>query len=136
MASYVVDTVESKEPGTIAGADSAVHASAVKVFPGAAEAVPEKLPAGFTGIGTGVAAVRGRRRIPPVAGHALEKLGHAIEYLTDEYVHEGCAEGFTGPQLAAIQLLMALNREVYYECPVIPPLWVRIREFLRRAIGD
>jgi len=28
-----------------------------------------------------------RRRITPRAGHALEILGHAIEYLTDEFVH-------------------------------------------------
>ena len=27
-----------------------------------------------------------RRRISPQAGHALEILGHAIEYLTDEFV--------------------------------------------------
>jgi hypothetical protein len=28
------------------------------------------------------------RRISPEAGRALEILGHAIEYLIDEYVHE------------------------------------------------
>ena len=35
--------------------------------------------------------VRGnhKRRISPEAGHALELLGHAIEYLTDELVYEG-----------------------------------------------
>ncbi len=32
--------------------------------------------------------VRRRRRISPQAGHALEILGHAIEYLADEYVHQ------------------------------------------------
>jgi len=35
------------------------------------------------------ARVRPSRRITPEAGHALEILGHAIEYLTDELVHCG-----------------------------------------------
>ena len=39
-----------------------------------------------------------RRRINPEAGHALEILAHAIEYVTDEYVHE--AGSFFGPRSA------------------------------------
>lgn len=70
-----------------------------------------------------------RRRIPPVSGHALEKLGHAIEYLTDEYIHDGCLGGPNNPRVEAIQLLMAANRGVYFECPVIPSLSERIRSF-------
>lgn len=57
------------------------------------------------------------RRIGREAGHALEILGHAIEYLTDEYVHEGGTFTAHNPQLEAIQLLMELNREVHSECP-------------------
>jgi hypothetical protein len=72
-----------------------------------------------------------RRRIPPVSGHALEKLGHAIEYLTDEYIHEGCLGSQRVPRVEAIQLLMAANRGVYFECPVIPSLSQRIKSLFR-----
>lgn len=81
------------------------------------------------------AAPRGnrRRRISPQAGHALEILGHAIEYLTDEFTHSG-APFFSGnSQLEAVQLLMARNREVYFECPEIPSLGERLRAFLNRC---
>ncbi len=37
---------------------------------------------------TGVGSRSVRRRTTPEAGFALEILGHAIEYLADEYVHE------------------------------------------------
>jgi hypothetical protein len=70
-----------------------------------------------------------RRRTTPEAGFALEILGHAIEYLADEYVHE---VGFVPPVLSgdprveAIQLLMAANRQVYYACPVVPSIYQRV----------
>ena len=68
-----------------------------------------------------------RRHITPEAGRALEILGHAIEYLTDEYIHE--AKGFSAhdPQVRAAQTLMALNREIYYACPVEPTFTERLR---------
>ncbi|HZL53857.1 MAG TPA: hypothetical protein VFC37_23225 [Terracidiphilus sp.] len=62
-----------------------------------------------------------RRRIDPQAGRALEILGHAIEYLADEFVHEGGSFSADNGQLQAVQLLMALNRQVYFECPEVPP---------------
>jgi len=71
-----------------------------------------------------------RRRISPEAGHALEILGHAIEYLTDEYVHQGDSLSAGDAQLKAVQLLMALNRQIYYECPVVPSIAERCRLFL------
>ena len=61
-----------------------------------------------------------RRRITPEAGHALEILGHAIEYLTDEFVYEDQALSTRSAQLQAVQMLMALNRQVYFECPEAP----------------
>lgn len=67
------------------------------------------------------------RRISPEAGHALEKLGHAIEYLTDEFVFAGGSFEAGSPQLEAIQLLMAVNREIYLACPEIPSLGERFR---------
>jgi len=33
-------------------------------------------------------------------------------------------------QLDAVQLLMALNRQVYFECPEVPSLAERCRSFL------
>jgi hypothetical protein len=74
-----------------------------------------------------------KRRISAEAGHALEVLGHAIEYLTDEYVHGTKKLTATDPQVAAIHLLMSLNRQVYYECPVIPTFSERLCAFLRGA---
>jgi len=72
-----------------------------------------------------------RRRISPQAGRALEVLGHAIEYLTDEFVHEGATPSANHPQLMAIQMLMALNRQIYFECPEIPGFFERCRAIFR-----
>ena len=70
-----------------------------------------------------------RRRTTPEAGFALEVLGHAIEYLADEYAHEsGSISSIHSrdPRVEAMQLLMAANRQVYYACPVMPSLYQRI----------
>jgi hypothetical protein len=67
-----------------------------------------------------------RRRIDRNAGRALELLGHAIEYLTDEFVYEGCSQASLDSQLEAIQLLMALNRQIYLECPEVKSIGSRI----------
>lgn len=72
------------------------------------------------------------RRITPQAGHALEILGHAIDYLADEYVHEGGSFSAGDPQVEAIQILMSLNRQVYFACPEVPTLGQRIRAWLHR----
>jgi hypothetical protein len=72
-----------------------------------------------------------RRSITPRAGHALEILSHAIEYLTDEFLCENTAFSANSSQLEAVQLLMALNRAVYYECPELPSLGERWRSILR-----
>ena len=73
----------------------------------------------------------GRRRISPEAGRALEILGHAIEYLSDEYAHHGRGFSENDGQLEAVQRLMAINRQIYLECPEVPSLSSRIRSFLR-----
>lgn len=69
-----------------------------------------------------------RRRITPKAGHAL--LGHAIEYLTDEHLHQGGTFAAHDGQWQAIQLLMGLNRQVYFECPEVLTLTDRFLGFL------
>lgn len=79
---------------------------------------------------TGAVKTNRRRRISPSAGHALEILGHAIEYLTDEFVHEGAGFSAQNSQLEAVQLLMAMNRQVYFECPELPTLGERLRSAL------
>jgi hypothetical protein len=71
-----------------------------------------------------------RRRISPEAGHALEILGHAIEYLADEYVNEGGSFSAHDPRLEAVQLLMARNREIYFACPEVPSISDRLRSWL------
>ena len=71
------------------------------------------------------------RRIGPRAGRALEILGHAIEYLTDEYIHRGGQLSAHNAEVEAIQLLMAANREIYFACPEVPSLAERWRAFLR-----
>src|ERR1700730_13029736 len=89
----------------------------------------------FHAAATGVGGRTARRHITPQAGFALQALGHAIEYLADEYVH---AAGnipsihSTDPRVEAIQMLMAANREVYYGCPIVPSLSQRLR---RRFFG-
>lgn len=71
-----------------------------------------------------------RRRISPEAGHALEILGHAIEYLTDEFVCAGGSVCARNAQVEAVQLLMRLNREIYLGCPEVPTLGDRFRALL------
>jgi hypothetical protein len=68
-----------------------------------------------------------RRRISPQAGHALEILGHAIEYLSDEFVHAGGSFSAHDGQVEAVQLLMQINRQIYLDCPEIPTLSERCR---------
>ena len=70
-----------------------------------------------------------RRRIDPQAGRALEILGHAIDYLADEYIYRGGTFRAGDPELEAMQLLMAANRAIYFQCPVVPSLGERVLRF-------
>ena len=77
-----------------------------------------------------------RRHIDPQSGRALEILSHAIEYLTDEYVHEFGKEGrgsFSSgdARVQAVQLLMAASRKIYFQCPRIEGLATRCLNILR-----
>jgi hypothetical protein len=76
-----------------------------------------------------------RRRISPEAGHALEILGHAIEYLGDEFApavgsHAGRLLNALNAQMEAVQLLMEINRQIYFQCPEVPSIGTRWRELL------
>ena len=71
-----------------------------------------------------------KRRISPQAGRALEILGHAIEYLADEFVYAGASLSAHDPQIEAAQLLMSINRQIYLTCPEVPTLTDRLRTLL------
>ena len=80
---------------------------------------------------TAVSRSRPRSRIiGSHAGHGLEILGHAIEYLVDEYLQAGGAFCEEDPMLQAILLLMAANREIYFSCPLRPTFFERLRQIL------
>jgi hypothetical protein len=77
----------------------------------------------------------GRRHIDPRSGRALEVLGHAIEYLTDEFVEEGAPVTANDPRVQAVQLLMAVNRQVYFDCPIVPTFADRCRNFIHSCFA-
>jgi hypothetical protein len=73
-----------------------------------------------------------RRVHSPTEGHALEILGHAIEYLADEYTvgieYKGPL-GSADPRVEAIQILKGLNRAVYYSGTEVQPASRGIRRW-------
>ena len=74
-----------------------------------------------------------RRRFSRENARGLEILGHAIEYLADEYAVDPADKGPLGnsdPRIAAIQTLKALNRAIYFSAAKVQPLWQRIRHWL------
>lgn len=72
-----------------------------------------------------------RRRISPEAGRALEILGHAIEYLGDEFGRAGRSAAARSAQAEAVELLMEINRQIYFQCPELPSMSARWRELLQ-----
>jgi hypothetical protein len=94
----------------------------------------KKIPAAATAPLTimPLAPPRVRRRLLPEVGRALETLGHAIEYLADEYAANVDGQGLLGsadPRVEAIQILKRLNREVYYSGSEVPASPSRIRRW-------
>ena len=77
-----------------------------------------------------------RRHIDRESGRALEILGHAIEYLADEYAFAGSSLFSGDAQVEAIQMLMAVNRQVYFDCPVVPSLGDRFRALVESLVGQ
>ncbi len=74
-----------------------------------------------------------RRSIDPQSGRALVTLGHAIDYLTDEFIYAGGSFTDNRGQVEAIQLMMALNREIYQACPGITTFGQWLRRLLRSS---
>jgi hypothetical protein len=74
-----------------------------------------------------------RRQLSPAEGRALEILGHAIEYLADEYCADAQPKGSLGngdPRIEAIQTLKALNRDIYYSAAEVQPTFTRIKRWV------
>jgi hypothetical protein len=88
--------------------------------------VPASIPATLASIPREGGRTR-HRRISPQAGRALEILGHAIEYLSDEFAHSGGSLSAHNAQVEAVQLLMGINRQIYFACPEVPSLGERWR---------
>ena len=74
-----------------------------------------------------------RRRPSREQGMALEKLGHAFEYLVDSAMArtEGLSTDPHSPEFAAVHIMMKLNCSIFDECEEIRP----IRERISRALG-
>jgi hypothetical protein len=74
------------------------------------------------------------RRFSPQDGRALEILGHAIDYLADEYTLDCRSRidaAFGKPaQVEAIEMLMARSREIYFCGEPAPTLAERLRNWL------
>lgn len=73
-----------------------------------------------------------RRRISHPTARALEKLAHAIEYLTSEFLHQDAAR--LDGRLEAIELLRDLNRDLYFTCPQPPTLRHRAQSLLQHLL--
>jgi hypothetical protein len=64
-------------------------------------------------------------------------LGHAIEYLADEFALECLSpqehlRAGIHPTVVAIEILKKCSRVTYLSCPEIPPLSERLRAWLSR----
>lgn len=79
-----------------------------------------------------------RRRGSAEQGRALERLGHAVEYLVDSgmFLRD---ERNQRDEDAAIQILMRLSRAVFAGCPEVVPVRKRLGNWARgvamRAAG-
>lgn len=65
----------------------------------------------------------------------MEILGHAIDYLTDEYVHVDGTPVDNRGRVEAIQMLMERNRQIYYSCPVAQPFSEKARAWGNRLLS-
>lgn len=74
------------------------------------------------------------RRITRETGTALEKLSHAIDYLRDEYVHQGGTGKASPDCIEAVHVLMELRRLIYYEAPEKTPLHERARMLIAKLL--
>ena len=70
-----------------------------------------------------------RRRASLAQGRALEKLGHAVEYLVDSRMfHPGAVN--QRDEQEAVQILMRASRAVFAECAEVISMKQRVREWM------
>jgi hypothetical protein len=74
-----------------------------------------------------------RRRPSPYQGRALEKIGHAVEYLIDSRAALIC-EPVTKADTEAVEILMRLSRIVFSECEEIVPVTQRLKAWMAGVI--
>jgi hypothetical protein len=79
-----------------------------------------------------------RRRLSREDGLGIEMLGHAIEYLADEFALDCLADKLSGnrvrdldPRVKAIEILMAFSRQIYLNSPEVPTWSERVFSWLR-----
>lgn len=75
------------------------------------------------------------RRVSFRADRALEIIGHAIEYLSDESFRETSSGQEDRARLEAVQILMSVSRKIYFACPPARPLSERWHSFLHSNGG-
>ena len=79
-----------------------------------------------------------RRQLSRESSRGLEILGHAIEYLADEYAVDKADKGPLGnadPRVEAIQVLKALNRAIYYSGAEVQPVFRRWRRWFSELLA-
>jgi hypothetical protein len=72
-----------------------------------------------------------RKMVAGKSKRALRILAGAIEYTANEFLREAAPPGPGNGRFEAVQLLMALNRKVYSECPDVPIVAGRFRWLAR-----
>ena len=80
-----------------------------------------------------------RRKLDYPAARGMEVLGHAIDYLSDEFAVECLKTGNlamkqTHPTLVALKLLHQKRREVYEGCPAAPTVGERLMSWWQRIL--
>ena len=77
---------------------------------------------------------RVRRRASREQGQALERLGHAVEYLIDSRLF--LAGNLNAEaEREAVQLLMRLSRTVFSECMEVESIWEHVGRLCRRSFA-
>ena len=76
-----------------------------------------------------------RRIITREQGRALETIGHAVDYLSDCYLHQGADDevlNFISPALEAARVLIAARNELLAGLPLRQPITTRLWHALLR----
>lgn len=74
-----------------------------------------------------------RRVLSREQGRALETIGHAVDYLTDSYIHEGADHDlidFRSPGMDAVHILVGAQRQIHSSLPFVEPFRLRLWQAL------